>query len=68
MTDEGTVFHLLIDHSHGFKITQQIIFQVIQTSGFVCPDVCPKGIWILEEISQDGVAKQRCNLTLARVK
>jgi hypothetical protein len=30
MTDEGTVFHLLIDHSHAFKITQQIIFQVIQ--------------------------------------
>jgi hypothetical protein len=52
MTDEGTVFHLLIDHSHTFKITQEIIFQVTQTSSFVCPDVCPKGIWILEEISR----------------
>jgi hypothetical protein len=52
MTDKGTVFHLLIDHSHAFKITQQIIFQVIQTSGFVCPDVCPKETGFLEEISR----------------
>ena len=33
------VLHLLIDKSHAFKITQQIIFQVFQTFGFVCPDV-----------------------------